>query len=98
MKTRYGFVSNSSSTSFYVAENQKQRAEECGLELVAVSDILFALKAIEPVEFLVGYGDVLNTIERLEKIEGGYITAPYDRDWAYKMGYDVEFGTFESDL
>ena len=95
MKVRQGFVSNSSSTSFYVPESLKQRAEEIGFTLVSVKDIIKALKTLEPVDFLMGWRGHL---EALEKMGDGYITAPYDRDWAYQMGYDVEFGAFATDL
>ena len=96
MKTRNGFVSNSSSTSFIVAESQKEQALKDGLTLVKVSDIIEALKVLEPVDYMVSYGSVHYYLERLEKIKDCYLSEPYDRDWAYQRGFT--YGEFEGDL
>lgn len=43
MKTRTGFASNSSSSSFIVPAQCKEEAEKLGLKLVAVNDLLVIL-------------------------------------------------------
>jgi len=108
MKIRNGFVSNSSSSSFVVRERQKKEAEEKGLRLIAVKDILALLKIIkdaeqkiseEEMDFIIshcGYSYTNDMIEDLEKIKDGYLSAPFDRDRAYESG--IDYPVFEGDL
>jgi hypothetical protein len=97
MKSRNGFVSNSSSTSFYVPECDKKKAEDWGLELTSVKNIIKSLKALEPVDFLLEWNLQAN-LERLEGFGDGYISSPYDRDDAYTSGLDQHWVAFETDL
>ena len=55
MKRRYGFVSNSSSTSFIVSASEKLGAEELGLELIPIKDIKECLNRIDKlsIDFIV---------------------------------------------
>ena len=71
MKIRSGFVSNSSSTSFYVESCDKKKAESMGLTLIAVKDILQAIEVLEPVDFLAGWG-LQNYKQELQKLDDGY--------------------------
>jgi hypothetical protein len=108
MKSRIGFVSNSSSSSFIVSKSEKKAAEGYGLQLVAVKDILSILRGFKAaeaklreldMEFIVGYSGYdyfTDRIEDLEKVEDCYLSAPFDRDRAYELG--INYTVFEGDL
>jgi hypothetical protein len=95
MKTRNGFVSNSSSTSFIVRKDRKEEAIK-GLELISVSDIRkWAEQGTKlGIDFYDVTGNLIFEIRHLK--DGDYITKPYDRDRAYEEG--VDFQAFQSDI
>jgi len=98
MKTRVGFISNSSSTSFIVPCSQKEEALKCGLKLISVSVIKKAFHTISDVggDFIFDYSWVLNDLKKLN--DNDFITEPFDRDMAYESGINDMYGKFMEDL
>ena len=96
MKTRYGFVSNSSSTSFIVSLDRKQEALDFGLELISVRGLKNTLNNISKMgaSFIFDYSWTLEELKKLNNDD--FITTPFDRDRAYEMGLD--FPAFMGDL
>lgn len=108
MKTRNGFVSNSSSTSFIVRNNQKEMAEKMGLRLFPVIELLNKLNEMKAtlkwfqdtgMDFVIGYNiyQIDEAIAALDNLREHYISEPYDRDRAYENGIDI-FSAFQEDL
>lgn len=99
MKQRNGFVSNSSSSSFIVPPERKDVAEQMGLKLTSIAELIKLKNRIDEmgVDFIFnycGYG-----MEELKKMpENYYISAPYDRDVAYEKGISDMFSLFQGDL
>ena len=96
MKTRTGFVSNSSSTSFIVPKECREEAIAFGLKLISIRDLKACFKKMNDL----GAGFVMDynyNIESLNKLsDNDYITQPYDRDVAF--GQDISYGAFMEDL
>jgi hypothetical protein len=96
MKTRMSLVSNSSSSSFIVAAQDKEYAENQGLVLVPVRIIknCFAqLKQLD-LEFMTSECYYLKNIEDIS--DDSFISKPYDRDDAYRQG--INYPVFAGDL
>ena len=102
MKTRTGFVSNSSSTSFIVEKEHKKLADEFGIELVNVGKIRAICKQNIPKSeideelgnlnlwFLTGMCGDLAVSDFAKLKDSDYISKPFDRDRAYYLGVDFE--------
>lgn len=95
MKTRNGFVSNSSSTSFIVSPDRKQEAIDHGLELISVNELKEHVKKLKEMgtEFIFNEW-YFNNI--LELQDNSYISQPFDRDIAYRQ--QIDFPAFMEDL
>lgn len=96
MKTRIGFVSNSSSSSFIVPKSDEHEARKFGLKLIPVSDIKKTLKQFDDwgIGFVTEHIGIHYDIGFL--LDGDFITEPMDRDVAYEKG--IHFKVFEGDL
>jgi hypothetical protein len=106
MKTRSGFVSNSSSTSFLVTTDaDKEFCIQCHIHLYSIDDILDAMEEVMQNsnipdfikrDLFSRYDWDLRDIQKQYPGKTVYITDTIDRDWASEMGFNME--EFEGDL
>ena len=96
MKTRNGFVSNSSSTSFVVPSICKGEAEAFGLELISIGKIKSLMKQINEAGggWLIEYDYKIQEMAKMA--DEDFITRPFDRDRAYDLG--IDYMTYQEDL
>lgn len=96
MKTRNGFVSNSSSTSFIVRASCKNEAEKFGLKLISVREVKAIIEQIHiaGAYFLIQYNFQLQEVNRLN--DEDFISAPFDRDLAQDLL--IDYAVFDEDL
>ena len=111
MKTRQGFVSNSSSTSFIIGASEVDEVrKKYGVKCYKVKDIIKAFDTAREayVEKMPDFiyeevawairGHYYNDLIILEKDQPDcYITESYDRDWAFEDGLS-RYPKFEEDL
>jgi len=98
MKTRKGFVPNSSSSSFVILKDEEDKARSLGLQFTSVKVLIENLSDLTAsgYSFIQEDDNLINALMKYK--EDDYISLPIDRDEAYEKGIECLFDLFAGDI